>query len=120
MGGAFIGASDDASTAYANPAGLTKISTREISIECRYRGVEMAFLQGGRLSGAPTGTGVDTSNSPIYGTDEDRKLGAWIHLLRAAARQCHDGLLSSRVGEHGVVVRLLRRVPSLRHRGRCP
>jgi len=30
MGGAFIGASDDASTAYANPAGLTRISTREI------------------------------------------------------------------------------------------
>jgi long-subunit fatty acid transport protein len=74
MGGAFIGASDDASTAYANPAGLTKISTREISLECRYRGMEMAFLQSGRLNGTTTGTGVDTTNGPTYGTD---KSGSW-------------------------------------------
>lgn len=36
MGGAFIGLADDATAAYANPAGLTILTKPEISIEYKY------------------------------------------------------------------------------------
>lgn len=36
MGGAFVALADDATAAYANPAGLTQLSRRELSVEGRY------------------------------------------------------------------------------------
>jgi long-subunit fatty acid transport protein len=36
MGGAFVALADDATAAYANPAGLTQLSRRELSAEGRY------------------------------------------------------------------------------------
>src|SRR5262249_29653348 len=74
MGSAFIGAADDATAAFANPAGLASLSTREILGELRLRRVEQRFLQGGRVSGTPTGIGLDTIAGPLYGTDVDRHL----------------------------------------------
>ena len=71
MGGAFIGAADDATAAFANPAGLTRIMTREVSAEGRFRSVDTTFLQGGRVSGITTGVGADTISGPSYGTDTD-------------------------------------------------
>lgn len=43
MGGAFIGLADDATAAYANPAGLTILTKPEISIEYKYGKQEKYF-----------------------------------------------------------------------------
>ena len=74
LGGAFIGAGDDATTAFANPAGLALINTREVSAEGRFRRQETPFLQGGRVSGGMTGIGADTVSGPSYGIDIDQQL----------------------------------------------
>jgi long-chain fatty acid transport protein len=71
MGGAFMGAADDATTASANPAGLASLSLREVSAEARYQRVETPFLFGGRISGTLSGLGLDTIAGPVYGTDVD-------------------------------------------------
>jgi long-subunit fatty acid transport protein len=47
MGGAFIGLADDASAAEANPAGLTILRKREISIEMRNTATSQSFPVGG-------------------------------------------------------------------------
>jgi long-subunit fatty acid transport protein len=71
MGGAFVGAADDATAAFANPAGLTQLSRKEISAEGRFRRIQTPFLQGGRVSGTVSGIGLDTIDGPSYGTDTD-------------------------------------------------
>jgi long-subunit fatty acid transport protein len=87
MGGAFIGAADDATAAFANPAGLASLNTREIFAELRARRVETTFLQGGRVSGVPTGIGLDTLAGPSYGTDIDRQLSpAFLAVVVPVAR----------------------------------
>src|SRR5437764_6094087 len=72
MGGAFIGAADDATAAFANPAGLGFLTLREVSAEGRYRSLETPFLQGGRISGVVSGVGLDTIAGPAYANDVDR------------------------------------------------
>ena len=74
MGGAFVGAADDATAAFANPAGLARLSTKEVSAEGRFRQIETRFLQGGRVSGTVTGIGLDTIAGPSYATDSDRRM----------------------------------------------
>lgn len=71
LGGAFLGAADDATTAFANPAGLALLARREVSGELRYRRLETPFLQGGRVAGTVTGIGADTVQGPVYATDID-------------------------------------------------
>src|SRR5690348_11505922 len=76
MGGAFIGAADDASAAFTNPAGLaflTAAGKRELTAEGRFSSIETPFLSGGRISGSVTGKGIDTVPNPIYGSDTDRE-----------------------------------------------
>jgi long-chain fatty acid transport protein len=76
MGGAFIGAADDASAAFTNPAGLaflTAAGKRELTAEGRFTSIETPFLSGGRISGAITGKGIDTVPNPVYGSDTDRE-----------------------------------------------
>ncbi len=68
LGGAFIGAADDATTAFVNPAGLALLSRLEFSGEVRYRRIETPFLQGGRVSGTITNIGADTVQGPVYAT----------------------------------------------------
>ena len=51
-GGAFIGAADDATAAFTNPAGLAWLTKREVSVEGRFRRFETPFLSGGRISGS--------------------------------------------------------------------
>jgi long-subunit fatty acid transport protein len=75
MGGAFLGAADDATAAFTNPAGLAFLKKREVSVEGRYRRVETPFLAGGRISGQVTGNGLDTINGPVYDTDVDSHFG---------------------------------------------
>lgn len=72
MGGAFLGAADDATTAFANPSGLAFLHRREVSAEGRFRRMDTRFLGGGRVSGTVTGRGADTRDGPWYATDVDR------------------------------------------------
>lgn len=67
LGGAFAGLADDATAAYANPAGLTQLIDPELSLEIRYSSYEIPFVQGGRGSGEPTGLGIDTENALRHG-----------------------------------------------------
>ena len=49
MAGAFVALADDATAAYANPAGLTQLSRREFSAEGRYYDYSTPHLSNGRL-----------------------------------------------------------------------
>ncbi len=60
FGGAFVALADDATAAFANPAGLVQLTRREISIEGRLWSTSTPFTEGGRLTGEPTGIGLDT------------------------------------------------------------
>jgi len=59
LGGAFAAIADDATAAFANPAGLTQLTRPEVSIEGRYWNYVTPFTVGGRVSGEPTGIGLD-------------------------------------------------------------
>lgn len=62
FGGAFIGLADDATAAYANPAGLVQLARPEVSVEGRAWSYETPFTLGGRASGPATGFGIDTES----------------------------------------------------------
>ena len=61
LGGAFVALADDATAAYVNPAGLVQLTRMEVSAELRRWDYSTPFVVGGRLSGDPTGIGVDTT-----------------------------------------------------------
>lgn len=67
MGGAFIGRADDATAAYANPAGLMNISRAEASLETRAWQYTNFTPVRGHGFGEPTNRGVDT----IAGIEEE-------------------------------------------------
>lgn len=72
LGSTFVAIADDATAAFTNPAGLTLgIRQLEVSAEFRYRTLETPYLSGGRLSGTPTGEGLDTIVGPVYGVSSD-------------------------------------------------
>jgi long-chain fatty acid transport protein len=75
LGGAFIGLADDATAAYANPAGLTVLSEPEISFEGRNWSYNNSFVNGGRLIGSPSGTGIDTVAGLRAGDSESTENG---------------------------------------------
>ena len=60
LGGAFVALADDATAAFANPAGLVQLVRPEVSLELRRRQYSTPYTAGGRASGAPTGMGIDT------------------------------------------------------------
>jgi len=60
LGGAFVALADDATAAFANPAGLVQLVRPEISLELRRRDYSTPYTEGGRASGSPTGLGIDT------------------------------------------------------------
>ncbi len=60
FGGAFVALADDATAAFANPAGLIQLNRQELSIEGRRWSYSTPYTEGGRLSGQPTGIGLDT------------------------------------------------------------
>ncbi len=70
MGGAFLGLADDATAAYANPAGLSNLFRPEFSIEYRHNEFTTVYSDRGRQFGTPTNTGIDTV-SGIVQEDED-------------------------------------------------
>src|SRR5690242_14063757 len=64
MGGAFIGLADDATAAYTNPAGLTKLVTPEVSAEARHTEYTLPYVNGGSATANPfNGTGLHTSDA---------------------------------------------------------
>lgn len=67
FGGAFAGLADDATAAYANPAGLVQLTRPEVSLEGRSWDRSPSFLAGGRDSGEPTGRGIDTVSGLVTG-----------------------------------------------------
>ena len=60
LGGAFVALADDATAAFANPAGLVQLMRPEVSLELRRRDYSTPYTSGGRAQGAPTGYGIDT------------------------------------------------------------
>jgi len=60
FGGAFVALADDATAAFANPAGLVQLLKPEISIEGRWRDYSEPYVRSGRIEGQPSGIGIDT------------------------------------------------------------
>ncbi|UXI69372.1 OmpP1/FadL family transporter [Tahibacter amnicola] len=56
MAGAFLGLADDATAAYANPAGLTQLAQTEISIEGRHTSYSTPYIDGGTAGVSPFST----------------------------------------------------------------
>ena len=61
FGGAFIALADDATAAFANPAGLVQLVEPEVSVEGRFWGYDTRYTEGGRIVGPPTGIGIDNT-----------------------------------------------------------
>ncbi len=75
LGGAFLGSVDDATAAYANPAGLLQISEPEVSVEIRSWDYSTPFADRGRVSGMPTQIGADTISGVEISTAESDASG---------------------------------------------
>ncbi len=61
FGGAFVALADDATAAFANPAGLVQLLEPEVSIEGRAWSFTTPYTAGGRVAGEPSGIGLDTA-----------------------------------------------------------
>jgi len=61
LGGAFVAVADDATAAWANPAGLVQIGGPEVSAEGRYWRYSTPYITSGRVRGTPSGMGLDTN-----------------------------------------------------------
>ena len=62
LGGAFAALADDATAAFANPAGLVQLVSPEVSAELRHWSFSTPYIIGGRYEGEPTGVGLDTTD----------------------------------------------------------
>lgn len=100
LGSAFVAVAEDATTAFTNPAGLTLTYRPEISAEMRYRALDTPYLSGGRLSGKPSGYGLDVIDGRTYGISADSALRpyfiAFVYPIKRRKRVPEDG------GEKGV------------------
>jgi len=75
FGGAFVALADDATAAFANPAGLVQLSRPEVSMEGRGWNYSTPFSAGGRVSGQPTGNLLDTTPGPRAGVSSESVSG---------------------------------------------
>jgi long-chain fatty acid transport protein len=77
LAGAFTGLADDATAAYANPAGLTQIFKPQVSFEARYSSNDIPFTNGGAFfpvdaahpfpfRSINVGTDTDSSTRPSF------------------------------------------------------
>ena len=76
LGGAYVGLADDATAAFANPAGLTQLGASEVSAELRASKVTTSFLERGRLSGSLLNIGIDTVQGPVFANSTGSDIGA--------------------------------------------
>jgi long-subunit fatty acid transport protein len=75
FGGAFVALADDATAAFANPAGLVQLVDSEVSLELRHWNNPIPVTFSGRLTGAPTNIGLDTRSGIEYSTYEHTVTG---------------------------------------------
>jgi len=61
LGGAFVALADDATAAFANPAGLVQLVRPEISIEARNWSHTIPYTVSGRVEGEPSNFGLDVT-----------------------------------------------------------
>ncbi len=87
LGGAFAALADDATAAFANPAGLVQLIEPELSGEVRSSSRQTEFVQGGRVSGEPSGLGVDTVDGLRHGVSRNDRTGAPFSSLVYPARR---------------------------------
>lgn len=66
MGGAFLGRADDATAAYANPAGLTNLFSPEISAEYRNLDYTTTYSSGGTYPSVSQSTSDSSANNLSY------------------------------------------------------
>jgi long-subunit fatty acid transport protein len=66
MGGAFLGRADDATAAFANPAGLTNLFSPEISAEVRFNSYDTPYTSGGSYPGVTRDRASDNANNLSY------------------------------------------------------
>jgi len=71
FGGAFVALADDATAAFANPAGLVQLLRPELSIEGRHWSYSSPYTDHGRVEGLPSGFGIDTTIGLRTATSED-------------------------------------------------
>lgn len=71
LGGAFVALADDATAAFANPAGLVKLLRPEVSVEARHWAYSTPFVRNGRLSARPTGILLDDEAGLREGRSEE-------------------------------------------------
>lgn len=71
FGGAFVALADDATAAFANPAGLVQLLRPEVSVEGRRRSYSTPYTEHGRVEGLPSGFGIDTTVGLRTVTSED-------------------------------------------------
>ena len=75
FGGAFVALADDATAAFANPAGLVQLARPEVSIEFRRWSYSTPFTESGRVEGLPSGFGIDTTVGLTTARSEDDVTG---------------------------------------------
>lgn len=75
MGGAFVGLSDDATAAYANPAGIMILQRPELWLESRHWSYTSSFTDRGHDPGQPTRQGVDTISGLRSGESRSDRSG---------------------------------------------
>ena len=75
FGGAFVALADDATAAFANPAGLVQLLRPEVSIEVRHWSYSTPYTEGGRVEGLPSGFGIDATVGLRTMTSEDNLTG---------------------------------------------
>jgi hypothetical protein len=71
FGGAFVALADDATAAFANPAGLVQLLEPEISLEGRSWSYSTPFTLGGRAEGVPTGVGLADTEGLRFGRSDE-------------------------------------------------
>ena len=75
FGGAFVALADDATAAFANPAGLVQLARPEISIEGRRWSYSTPYTEGGRVEGLPSGIGLDSTVGLRTATSDETLTG---------------------------------------------
>ena len=101
MGGAFVAVADDATAALSNPAGLSKLTRSEVSFELRTRQFKVPYAFSGRLSGTPTGIGVDNVSTATFheASTSEGKPGFSVSRVRVAGTTVVGSGLPARHGQ---------------------
>ncbi|HEV8631143.1 MAG TPA: hypothetical protein VGV61_12565 [Thermoanaerobaculia bacterium] len=91
LGGAFLALADDATAAYANPAGLSQLQRPEVSLEGRAWEFTSRFAdRGHQPATGVTGIGTDTVDGLVFGERVDHTRGlsfaSYVHASRRVGR----------------------------------